>query len=256
MSSGTHAQALSNDDALLCPPMRSWIDNSLFAKLSAHHDTMMNIPRLRDAYTQRQIQRYVHDKLFEDPVVLAKAVASILDRARYWHRKFHIQHHRLFVEHLVKNLRLISRCLPPFAAFNVLRTIGNAWPTGARVGRIYSPCLFGCGGVDSLLHYCECPSVILAAKSLLPMVGAHVEDPLFLLCLVPFNSGIPNDKPLVFAAGLLADAVFVARAEAIHSGRTPCLRTSILGRFRQIARASDRARGCILRVCGLLGGDP
>ena len=210
-----HAEAPFNDDSLFAPPMRHWIEHSLFAKLQLHHAAMSAIPKLRGAASETRIQRFILDKMSEDPAIL--------------------------------------RCLPQFAAFNALRTIANAWPTSARVAQAERPCLFGCGGIDSLLHYCCCPVIISVSKALVPMAEAHLNDPLFLLCLFPFNSAKDSDKPLVFAAGLLADAAFSARSEAAHSGRPVCIRSSFIGRFKQIARASDKARARILRVCGSLG---
>jgi hypothetical protein len=128
----------------------------------------------------------------------------------------------------------------------------NAWPTSARVAQASSPCCFGCGGADSLLHYCACPKVIAVCRDLTPIAADFLRDPLFLLCLYPFNFARNDDKPLIFTAGLLADATFSARSEAIHSGRTLCLRASFLGRFKQLARSSVQARARVMRVCCLI----
>jgi hypothetical protein len=185
-------------------------------------------------------------------VILAKASASVLDRAKYWQRKLHIPSKYGFFEHLLPNLRLVVRCLPQFAAFNSLRSIMNAWPTSARVAQVSSPCCFGCGGDDSLLHYCACPKVIAVCLDLVPLAADFLKDPLFLLCLYPFNASRSGDKPLIFSAGILADATFAARSEAVHSGRAFCLRSSFLGRFKQIARSSDLARARLMRVCCLI----
>ena len=77
-----HAEVPFDDDALLAPPMKQWIDCSVFARLAAHHATMSAMRRLRGAAEQPHIQRFIHDKLLEDPVVLVKAAASLLDRTR------------------------------------------------------------------------------------------------------------------------------------------------------------------------------
>jgi hypothetical protein len=247
-----HAEASHNIDSLFHPPMAGWIESSLFANLASHHRLMAAVPCLLNAASEPHIQSFVLDKLNAAPVILAKAVASILERAKYWQRKLHIPSMYGFFEHLLANLRLVVRCLPPFAAFNSLRSIMNAWPTSARVAQSSSPCVFGCGGADSLLHYCMCPLVLAACADLVPLSCRFLSDPLFLLCLYPFNALSPGDKPLIFSAGILADASFVARSEAVHSGRPPCLRSAFLGRFKQLARSSDKVRTRLVRVCCLV----
>ncbi len=93
---------------------------------------------------------------------------------------------------------------------------------------------------------------IAVCPDLVPMVTGFINDPLFLLGLFPFNASRGCDKPLVFTAGLLADALFSARSEAIHSGRSPNLRASFLGHFMQIVRSSVKARARLMRVCCLI----
>ena len=89
-------------------------------------------------------------------------------------------------------------------------------------------------------------------RDLVPLAACFLGDPLFLLCLYPFNAPSPGEKPLIFAAGILADANFSARSEASHSGHPPNLRASFLGRFNQIARSSDPTRARLMRVCCLI----
>jgi hypothetical protein len=247
-----HAEAARNVDSLFRPPMLGWIESSLFANLASHHLIMSAVPSLRGASSEPRIQSFVMSKLLVAPAILAKAVASILERAKYWQRKLHIPNKYGFFEHLLANLRLIFRCLPPFAAFNSLRSVMNAWPTSARVAQSPAPCLFGCGGSDSLLHYCMCPPVLAVCADLVPLSSKFLSDPLFLLCLYPFNEHISHEKPLIFAAGILADAAFVARSVASHSGRPPPLRSIFLGRFKQIARSSEQTRARLMRVCCLI----
>jgi hypothetical protein len=247
-----HSEARDCDDALFVPPMTGWIEQSLFARLAAHHANMSAIPMLRGAAAEPFVQSFIQGKLFEDPAILARASAAILARAAYWQKKLHIPIKYGFFGHLLANLRLLVRCLPHYAAFNALRTVMNAWPTSARVAQSSTPCCFGCGGDDSLLHYCACPKVIAVCRDLVPMTSGFLGDPLFLLCLYPFNASFADDKPLIFSAGILADAMFVARSEAVHSGRPPCLRASFLGRFKQLARSSALARARLVRVCCLV----
>jgi hypothetical protein len=97
-----------------------------------------------------------------------------------------------------------------------------------------------------------CPRVLAVCADLVPIAKEFLGDPLFLLCLYPFNASISQEKPLIFAAGILADATFSARSEAYHSGRPPPLRASFLGRFKQVARSSDLARARLVRVCCLV----
>jgi hypothetical protein len=247
-----HSEARASDDVLFVPPMLGWIDQSLFARLVEHHAALSALPQLRMAAAEPYIQRFVQDKLFENPLIFSKASASLLARARYWSKKLHIPWLPGFFQYLIYNIRLVVRCLPHFAAFNALRTIMNAWPTSARVAQAITPCCFGCGGDDSLLHYCSCPKVIAVSLDLVPMVSGFINDPLFLLGLFPFNASRGCDKPLIFTAGLLADALFSARSEAVHSGRPPNLRASFLGRFKQIARSSAKSRARLVRVCCLI----
>ena len=124
-------------------------------------------------------------------MILAKAVASMLDRAKYWQRKLHIPIKYGFFEHLLANLRLIFRCLPPFAAFNSLRSVMNAWPTSARVAQSPAPCLFGCGGSAPLLHYCMCPPVLaVCAECLCP--ASFLVIPCFCSAFIFLMSRFPK----------------------------------------------------------------
>ncbi len=153
--------------------------------------------------------------------MLVHASAKILARAAYWQKKLHIPNKYGFFEYLLANLRLLVRCLPHYAAFNAFRTVMNAWPTSARVAQSSTPCCFGCGGADSLLHYCACPKVIAACRDLVPLTSGFLGDPLFLLGLFPFNASYSGDKPLIFSAGILADAMFVPRSEPCPLSTSP-----------------------------------
>ena len=137
------------------------------------------------------------------------------------------------------------------------RTLANAWPTVARISRVESACPFCGKGPDALWHFVGCPEVSAVRVCSFPRLRRQFEDPFFLLFASPSPTHTSAGKAALFSAGLLLDAVYVARATKIHSPHNVApLESLVRGRLRQLARNGGLLKRRIAHVTRAALVDP
>jgi hypothetical protein len=226
-------QTKMDDDAVLCPSLRYWHNESHFMQILGNRREIEKIPGAPNMREPEQVQSQTL-KLLQGRREECPPLQIFMRRLTYWELDG-ITAERICL--LLNRLQMIGRRLPPFIFSAVLRTLLNGWCTSRRFQEEVLPCrLCGTKKGDDIKHYTMCDAVLHFTATELPrmkMPWSSPSDPLagFLLlgskCDALQTCGIAILHDIVLSAvndlrarGAFADKIesitLLARRNALH----------------------------------------
>ena len=245
-----HEADHENLDALFVPQLQDWIQRSIFISMARLRKRLLDIPSIHAIKDEHRIQSKVNRILCHRDICASDLRKTLLARAGYWLKKFHVPRQADDLWDPLPPLRRLAGMTPPGVLLTALRSIANAWPTESRIARTSGSCPFCGTGPDALSHFLGCPVVTAAREACFPRLAGQFSDPLFLL-LVPLRSisQSATTRAATFSASLFLDCLFVARCAAVHGVQSEASLTQLIrGRLRQHSLAGGIFRRRMLHV--------
>ena len=151
-----------NDNCVLRPTLRDWIDDSILLHL--HRAVQHTTPLYNQITTQNNIQRQL--SVLITPTIHHCDLKRLLHKR--WTRFFTSDLINTAIDNALDNLQIISQQCKPCTSIAILKTWFYGWCTSSRFGNKDLPCpICSLPKSDTLRHFYNCPPLTQAARQIL-----------------------------------------------------------------------------------------